>query len=513
MAGEPASSIERIALEMASSLKLPHVLSTVTQGLVDDLGAAFARIWLLGPGDLCQVCHKASVCKSRERCLHLQASAGIYTNLDGEYRRVPLGALKIGLIATDGKPVVTNNVLGDDRIPNKTWLRENGFVAFAGYPLRYGDELLGVLAIFRRRPFEAPEMDRLALFANQASVAIQNAKLFEEVESLKDRLQEENLYLRQEIQSGHDFEEIVGESGPLTSVLDEVRQVAPTDATVLVLGETGTGKELFARAIHDRSKRRDRPLIKVNCAALPGGLIESELFGHEKGAFTGALQRRAGRFELAHRGTLFLDEIGDLALELQAKLLRVLQEGEFERVGGTESIKADVRLIAATHQPLARLVEDGRFRADLFYRLNVFPLRLPPLRERSEDIPLLAGYFVEKHGSRVGKKLRTIGKETLGRLAAYAWPGNIRELENVIERAVILARDETLRIDDELLPATRTKVPSEDLSLEAMERRHVTAALDSADWKIEGPDGAATKLDMRPSTLRSLMKRLGVERT
>jgi len=251
----------------------------------------------------------------------------------------------------------------------------------------------------------------------------------------------------------------------------------------------------------------------VNCAALPGGLIESELFGHEKGAFTGALQRRAGRFELAHRGTLFLDEIGDLALELQAKLLRVLQEGEFERVGGTESIKADVRLIAATHQPLARLVEDGRFRADLFYRLNVFPLRLPPLRERSEDIPLLAGYFVEKHGSRVGKKLRTIGKETLGRLAAYAWPGNIRELENVIERAVILARDETLRIDDELLPATRTKVPSEDLSLEAMERRHVTAVLDSADWKIEGPDGAATKLDMRPSTLRSLMKRLGVERT
>ena len=341
----------------------------------------------------------------------------------------------------------------------------------------------------------------------------------------KSRLQEQNLYLQEEIKAEHNFDEIIGQGPALTSVLDKVRRVAPTDSSVLLQGETGTGKELIARAIHSASKRADKPLIKVNCAALPAGLLESELFGHEKGAFTGAIARRLGRFELASGGTLFLDEVGDIPLESQAKLLRALQEHEIERVGGALAIRVDVRVIAATNRDLARAVADKTFREDLFYRLNVFPIALPPLRERPEDIPLLVHFLANKLMGRMGKHIRSISQPTLARLRNYSWPGNVRELENVIERAIILTQGDSLEIEDSALalptPARTAQVepaanagtaPSDSASLQQVERAHIVAALRQTDGVIDGPRGAAKILDLHPNTLRSRMKKLGIKR-
>jgi len=289
--------------------------------------------------------------------------------------------------------------------------------------------------------------------------------------------------------------------------------VAPTDSSILINGETGTGKELIARAIHNLSQRKDKPLIKVNCAALPTGLIESELFGHEKGAFTGALSRKIGRFELAHQGTLFLDEIGDLPQEVQIKLLRVLQEQEFERVGGTQTIKVDVRLITATNRDLEKAVAENSFRADLYYRLNVFPIDLPSLSERKEDIPLLVQYFLKKYATKMGKRIETISQETMRQLTAYPWPGNIRELENVIERGVILSPGSILDIEDEfLLPSSTQLEQRESLTLQEVERNHIIKSLDKTGWVIEGPKGAAKILNLHPNTLRGRMKKLEIKR-
>jgi formate hydrogenlyase transcriptional activator len=327
------------------------------------------------------------------------------------------------------------------------------------------------------------------------------------------RLRQQNEYLEAEISDARHFDEIVGKSAALTSVIDQVWAVAPTDSTVLIQGETGTGKELFARAIHSASRRSDKPLIKVNCAALPTGLVESELFGHEKGAFTGALARRVGRFELAEGGTIFLDEIGELPLEMQSKLLRVLQEREFERVGAATSTSVDVRVIAATNRDLAVEVREKRFREDLFYRLSVFPVRLPALRERMGDVPLLAHYLTSRVAAQMGKQVLGIHPETLERLQAYSWPGNIRELQNVIERAVILCRGELLEVDPMQLagPADEpVEAPSE--TLDAAQRSHIEAALARTGWVIDGNRGAAKILGMHPNTLRSRMKKLGIER-
>jgi DNA-binding NtrC family response regulator len=332
-----------------------------------------------------------------------------------------------------------------------------------------------------------------------------------EVEQLKNQLQAENIYLREELQLEHNFEEIVGRSTALQRVLRQVEQVATTDATVLLLGETGTGKELFARALHHLGPRKSRPLVKVNCGALPSNLIESELFGHEKGAFTGAIARSTGRFELADKGTLFLDEIGDLPLELQSKLLRVLQEGEFERLGNPRTLRVDVRIIAATNRDLRKAVQEGKFREDLYYRLNVFPITVPPLRERPDDIPLLARHFVARFARRMGKPLDTIPQRTMAALQQYAWPGNIRELENIIERAVILSPGNTLQLDD-LLDGT-TAAPRTCLqTLEEVERDYIQRTLDQTQWRIEGPRGAAARLGLNPSTLRSRIQKLGIEK-
>jgi transcriptional regulator with GAF, ATPase, and Fis domain len=364
------------------------------------------------------------------------------------------------------------------------------------------------------------------------------------MERERARLAAENVYLREEIKSVHNFEEIVGQSPALLGALEKVNRVAKTDTTVLVTGETGTGKELIARAIHSASRRHDKPLIKVNCATLPAGLVESELFGHEKGAFSGAISRRVGRFELANGGTIFLDEIGEIPLDVQVKLLRVLQERELERVGGANPIKVDVRVITATNRDLAKSIRDGKFREDLYYRLNVFPIALPPLRDREGDVPLLVHFLVARFAARVGVRIESVEKTTLERLARYAWPGNIRELENVLERAVILSNGPTLEIDPEVFASatptpsaksgnsknqepnskTATEVGSSNLalgasaparpleSLESTMRTHILAALEQSGWVIDGPRGAAKILGLNPNTLRSRMKKLGIAR-
>ena len=333
------------------------------------------------------------------------------------------------------------------------------------------------------------------------------------MEQDKARLEAQNSYLQEEIRREHNFVEIIGHSRALVSVLRQVEQVAPTDSTALIFGETGTGKELIARAIHDRSPRRERPLVKVNCGAISAGLVESELFGHVKGAFTGALANREGRFALADGGTIFLDEVGELPLETQVKLLRVLQEQEFEPLGGTKTVKVDVRVIAATNRDLAAMVQERKFRSDLFYRLNVFPMTMPPLRERAEDVPLLAMFFLEKFARKFARRIAHVAEETMQRLCAYAWPGNIRELQNVVERAVVLCNGSVLTIDQSLLPAAPAPVASAaGASLEEVERQHILAMLTQTNWRIEGERGAAALLNLQPSTLRSRMQKLGITR-
>src|SRR6202046_3822529 len=387
-----------------------------------------------------------------------------------------------------------------------------GIKAFCNIPLANHGRALGILSILRttETPFSPGDVDFLSRASGQIAIAIENALAFQEISQLKDKLAQEKLYLEEEIRSEMNFENIIGNSPALKHVLELVETVATSDSTVLLLGETGTGKELIARAIHDRSRRKERTLVKLNCAAIPTGLLESELFGHEKGAFTGAIAQKVGRFELANKGTLFLDEVGDIPLELQPKLLRALQEHEFERLGGVRTIKVDVRLVAATNRDLAQMIAAREFRSDLFYRLSVFPLSLPPLRERTVDIPRLVRYFTQKYARRMNKRVESIPTEAMEALAAYAWPGNVRELENLIERAVILTRGSTLEIPlAELRAATDTAAP---VTLEDAERDHIRRVLEQANGVVGGPNGAAARLGMKRTTLQSKMKKLKISR-
>jgi formate hydrogenlyase transcriptional activator len=377
-------------------------------------------------------------------------------------------------------------------------------------PLFTSTRDVGVLAVsaLTEDAFQPDDIGLLVQAANQIAIAVENALAYREIAELKNKLAEEKLYLEEEIRTDHNFEEVVGESTALKRALSQAETVAPTDSTVLVLGETGTGKEVIARAIHDLSRRREGTFVKINCAAIPTGLLESELFGHEKGAFTGAIAQKLGRFELGHRGTLFLDEVGDIPLELQPKLLRVLQEKEFERLGGNRTIRVDVRVVGATNRNLAQMVEEGLFRSDLYYRLNVFPIQIPPLRERREDIPLLVRYFVQKYARQMDRRIETISTEEMEALARYHWPGNVRELENLIERAVILSPGPELRV-----PVAELKQPSEapsSLSLESAEREHIVRVLRETNWVVGGPHGAATRLGLKRTTLQSKMRKLGI---
>ncbi len=384
-------------------------------------------------------------------------------------------------------------------------------------PLVSRNRTLGVLGLGRRedRPFSQDDVDFLSQVASQVAIAVENANAYRQIADLKDKLAQEKLYLEDEIRSELNFEHIVGKGAALRRVLQHVETVASTGSTVLIHGETGTGKELIARAIHDRSPRRGRSFVKLNCAAIPTGLLESELFGHEKGAFTGAITQRVGRFELANAGTIFLDEIGEIPLELQPKLLRVLQEREFERLGSSRTLRTDARLIAATNRDLAVMVEEGTFRPDLFYRLNVFPVQVPPLRERSEDIPLLVRHFAQEFSRRMNKRVETIPSETLQALTRYHWPGNIRELQNVIERAVIVSTGPVLRValNETKHPGANGKAgPSSHDTLEEAERKHILRALDDTSWVLAGPQGAAVRLGMKRSTLQYRMAKLGILR-
>ena len=420
----------------------------------------------------------------------------------------------VGWVFDHKKPLLRCDLEQERQFAVEETLLAEGIRSYIVVPLIAKGKAIGTLNVGSEAPNRYSEDDALFLqeVANQIAMAIENMLAYEEIASLKARLQEENIYLQEEIKTDYNFEEIIGESGILKKMLRAVETVAKTDTTVLLLGETGTGKELIARAIHHLSPRKHRTLVKVNCAALPAGLIESELFGHEKGAFTGALSRKIGRFELAHGGTIFLDEVGDLPLELQAKLLRVLQEGEFERVGGSPSIKVDVRVIAATNRDLGKAVHEGSFRPDLYYRLNVFPVRLPLLRERREDISLLVRYFVMKYGTKLGKRIETIPQKAMHALMAYPWPGNVRELENVIERAVILSPGSQLELG-EWAPKVAGGAHAERLAtLEELEREHITRTLELTGWQVSGEKGAAKLLGLRPTTLEARMKKLGIQR-
>jgi PAS domain S-box-containing protein len=436
--------------------------------------------------------------------------AYVHEGVDSRFIRANRAAMRILGI----RPDQIEGVYGKSFVPDTPDAQQRLQAAFES--IGRGTDTSGVVLELRRRDNGKPvwiqwwsNPDRSGKYTRTMFIDITDRVLMEQEQSL---LRAQNRYLREEIQSVHNFDEIIGQSPALVKVLENVARVAPTDSTVLIQGETGTGKELVARAIHERSQRRSAPFVKVNCAALPAGLVESEFFGHEKGAFTGAVSARRGRFELADGGTIFLDEVGEVSPEVQVKLLRVLQESEFERVGGTETVRVNVRVIAATNRDLAADVQAQKFRADLFYRLSVFPLSVPPLRERVSDIPVLVSYFATQLAAAVGKKIDEIEAATMERLTEYAWPGNIRELRNVLERAVILSDGRTLRVDAGELRATPgAPAAAGVLSLADMERQHITAVLRQTGGAIAGPGGAARILGVPPSTLRSRMERLGIK--
>jgi PAS domain S-box-containing protein len=609
----------------SKATRLAEILRGCTEAIVRHLDAAFARIWMID---------------NDEGMLELQASAGMYTRVDGSYRRIPVGDLKVGWIAREKKAHLTNDVMNDPRVNDKGWARSTGMVAFAGYPLVVEDRLIGVVALFARRPLAESILDTLASVAGTIAQGIErkraehavrererearlivdsipgpvallnkngelqfvNRQVLEytgrtleelqqwgtndtvhrddlphaievftrsiasgspyeivqrlrrsdgayrwfqhsgfpvrdssreillwcvlltdiderkraetELGALKDQLYKETLVLRDEVDRTSMFEEIVGTSPALQPVLTRVAKVARTESTVLITGETGTGKELVARAIHRRSARAARAFVSVNCAAVPRELIASELFGHEKGAFTGATQRRLGRFELAHGGTLFLDEVGELPMDTQVALLRVLQEREFERVGGSASVHIDVRVVAATNRDLQAAIEGGTFRRDLFYRLNVFPIAVPALHERTDDIPLLVEYFIDRYARKAGKTIRRVNKRTLDRLRSYPWPGNVRELQNVIERSVIVCDTDEFTVDESWLSA-RPSIEGQ-LALSGTVAAHEKAAIEDAlracGGRVYGPSGAAARLGIPRSTLESKIRALRINK-
>src|SRR5215470_12522806 len=441
--------------------------------------------------------------------LDFPANKGVFV----ETALCPIEGTGPGEAFRTGKPVVVNR-LDPTSVPPDMYEKAiaEGLHSFCDVPLNSRNRLLGVLGIARREEntFDEDEVAFLTQVANQVAMGVENAQAFGEITELKDKLAQEKLYLENEIRGDMDFEGIVGQSLALRHVLELVETVAPSDSTVLLLGETGTGKELIARAIHDRSRRRARTFVKLNCAAIPTGLLESELFGHERGAFTGAISQKIGRLELAHSGTLFLDEVGDVPGDIQPKLLRALQEREFERLGSTQTKKVDVRLIAATNRDLERMIENREFRSDLYYRLNVFPIRIPPLRERPEDIPLLVRYFAQKYGRRMEKRIESIPAATLKKLSSWHWPGNIRELENFIERSVILTRGPALQVPVGELD--KSGPGFEGLAARRSgEREEIVRILRETNGRVSGALGAAARMGLKRTTLISRMKKLGID--
>lgn len=521
-------ALQDVALAGAGERSLEAVLTCIVEGLRRQDGVALARIWLIDRGDRCQSCPLASSCADRRRCLHLVASGGRsldagtdWSGTEGRFARLPLSVRKVGTIAATGTGLLINDV-ASDHWADTDWVAREQIVTFAGQPLVFRGETLGVVAIFRRASISSDEFRWLRALADYAAVSIAHARAFSENEQLRERLERENTYLREEVDTALAFGRVIGRSRALRRVLKQVEVVAGTDATVLILGESGTGKELIAREIQERGRRAGRPFVRVNCSAIPREMFESEFFGHARGAFTGALRDRAGRFEVANGGTIFLDELGDLPLDLQPKLLRVLQEGQYERLGEDRTRQTDVRVIAATNHALETLVRAGRFREDLFYRLSVFPIKLPPLRARRDDVALLAMHFVKACAKKLGVPVPRVSEDAVERLKHYDWPGNVRELQNVIERAVILAAGGPLRLDSafnsvspDMRVSTSDSDPNDAVITEAewrrRERSNLVAALRRAGGRIYGAGGAASLLGVKPSTLSSRLKSLGIQ--
>lgn len=524
--------LKRLLLDMSQQRSVENLLMLIVDRMASQPEVALARIWLVAPGDICASCHMRNDCPDQTSCLHLVASAGSskrtgdeWTSLDGFFRRFPFGVRKVGMIASTGQPIEVRDIAEHPEIlARPDWAKAEGIRALGGQPLIHQGQVLGVLAVFTRACLGEENLTWMRMIANHAAAAIANARAFEEIERLKGQLELERDYLRDEVLEAHAFGDIVGQSPSLKTVLQQIDLVAPTDASVLILGESGTGKELVAREIHRRSLRQDRALVKVNCASIPRELYESEFFGHVKGAFTGAVNDRAGRFELADGGTLFLDEVGEIPLALQSKLLRVLQEGEYERVGDERTHRTDVRIISATNRDLKQEIVDKLFREDLYYRLNVFPIEIAPLRQRKEDIAVLAAHFVKFSARNLNRPIPRLTPGNILGLQRYDWPGNIRELQNVIERAVITSTAGKLGFD---LPtdvktkrSPETETPNAtaaadivlDDEMRRRERENILAALKRTKWKISGEGGAAELLGIKPTTLASRMKRMGVER-
>jgi transcriptional regulator with GAF, ATPase, and Fis domain len=521
-------ALQDVALAGARERSLGAVLTRIVDGLRRQDGVALARVWLIDRGDRCHSCSQAGSCANRSQCLHLVASAGAsldqqtdWSGTDGRFGRLPIAVRKVGTIATTGTGLLINDV-ASDQWADPEWVAREHIVAFAGQPLVFRGDTIGVVAVFRRAEVNSDEFRWLRTLADYAAVAIAQARAFSENEQLRERLERENTYLREEVDAALAFGRVIGRSRALRRILKQVEVVACTDATVLILGESGTGKELIAREIQERGRRAGRPFVRVNCSAIPREMFESEFFGHARGAFTGALRDRAGRFEVANGGTIFLDELGDLPLDLQPKLLRVLQEGQYERLGEDRTRNTDVRVVAATNHKLETLVRAGRFREDLFYRLSVFPIELPPLRSRRDDVPLLAMHFVEACAKKLGVPVPRVSVEAIDRLKHYDWPGNVRELQNVIERAVILASGGTLRLDGGFNPVLADATGSEtdrdpgdgvipEDEWRRRERSNLIAALRRAGGRIYGAGGAASLLGVKPSTLSSRLKALRIE--
>jgi len=496
------------------------------------------QIWLIDKGDICSVCPHRSECPNQSRCLHLVAGKGV--SLSGPERetprfsdpnaRMPLGVGLLGKSAATGEQRLVKDL---DKQQEETvgleWLKQERIRAFGATPIIFKGEVLGVIVGFSREDMPDESRPWGRIFADHIGAAIANARAFEEIQRLKAQLELQNTYLQEEVVEAKAFGDLVGQSASLRQIISQIDMVAPTEASVLILGDTGTGKELVAREIHRRSRRSDKPMVRVNCASIPKDLFESEFFGHVKGAFTSAIKDRAGRFETAEGGTLFLDEIAEIPLEMQAKLLRVLQEKRYERVGDDRTRHADVRIIAATNRDLKKTVAAGRFREDLYYRLHVFPIQVTPLRERVDDIPLLAKHFIDLSVRDLKCTKPRLTKAGVAQLQSYHWPGNVRELRNVIERAVILARGGTLEFDLPVTthssPASRPASPVEsqeadvpqpgfltEAELQRRERENLLVILDKAHWKIKGPDGAAELLGVKPTTLLSRMNKWGIKK-
>jgi len=516
---QPIHAIEsraRLILDLAKAvsahLDLADVLESLIVGLKPRVQFQAIGVVIL-EGDYTRVhsLHVEGVQRNRGDSIEtVMSRVQSVLHVSGDLHRKRLLDSHISLFRSSRKPYVCTDVQAQKQFPQDEEFQRAGFASYISLPLLKQDELIGAvtLASFHKQNFSEEDVALLQDASDIVSIAVSNALAFEEIRNLRDQLQVENRALQDEIVQKSIYEEIVGSSAALRTVLSSIDKVAPTDSTVLITGETGTGKELVAHAIHKRSPRSGRALVKVNCAALPVDLIASELFGHEKGAFTGALNQRIGRFEAANGGTIFLDEIGELNPEMQVSLLRVLQEKEFERVGGNRTIRTDVRVIAATNRDLAQRVAEDRFRMDLFYRLNVFPVQVPALRERSDDIPILVDYFVAHFARRMGKKIGQIEKRTLEALLAYSWPGNIRELQNLIERGVILSEGDVFRIAPGLLspqPIVAQKRDDEPKS-------SIESVLRETRGRISGPDGAAAKLGIPASTLESRIRALGINK-